>query len=351
LKAIIFQIYYLPMTRQALLQIHNSFKSFCRSFAFLQEKLSNYFLAIISHFAEIKHKLNHLSQSNIENALFHLSNGDYFDAYIRLKFITSFFDKNNTYANYLLGWTYFIREQYPQAIAALSLATEEDEINLLEFIQNIENANFIPEQIQRVTRNFYAFHFEEIFCHNYNIAIDIVTALEKFTPIAKRKNHILEIGGNISMLTKELIELPNQINDLEVIENSENMMFFLQKNLGQKAEYCHIHNMAANNYLAITPKKYDFILSLEAVDYQKNFSELLNKLSNSLADKSYLAFGLFTTQENKKFYSKLGKFIYNHYKIMQDLEKQFYLLHFIEMKISKTLNYHFYICNKKPSIK
>lgn len=340
------------MNNIILLRINNSIKSSIRSLLFWQEKLYGYFFRLASHLAQIKYRFEHLADSNLELALFHLSNGDYFDAYLRLKFIVTFLDKGNSTAYYLLGWSHFLRGQYQQAEIALGNAESEDDIGLKDFIKNINYVQTIPIDIYAALRELHAVNFMRLFNYDENIIPKIALALAKFTHSLPENYTILEIGCNISLLTQEIINNFSGKFSLEGIEISENML-----NLGQQALLAnknshHFQNVSPHDYLANMLSKYDMIISLEGVDYEKNIRQLLARLADKLRENGYLAFGCFQFLVNKNlpgknFSSKLGRFIYNHYQISQDIELDFNVLYSTELAISNEIKYCFYICSKK----
>jgi hypothetical protein len=145
--------------------------------------------------------LSHLTASNLQAGIYHLINGQYFDAIFRFKFIDKLLDPGNEAANYWLAWAYFLSNKDAKAIN--TLAKVEDELNndLLEFIQDINNITTIPSSVITVHRSLIArwqmmqFVDEEIELPAILIA-NMIHVMKKLP----EEYRVLELGSNIGLV-------------------------------------------------------------------------------------------------------------------------------------------------------
>lgn len=81
----------------------------------------------------LRYKLSNLVESNLDLGAYHLRCRNYNNAIFRFKLVDKFLDPDNKLANYCLGWSYFIKQDYKQAINCLTKSAEADEVGLLPF--------------------------------------------------------------------------------------------------------------------------------------------------------------------------------------------------------------------------
>lgn len=114
------------------------------------------FMKITDDTKKLRYKLKNLAESNLDLGVYHLRCRNYNDAIFRFKLVDQFLDPDNKLANYWLGWTYFMKQDYNKSIVCLTKAEDVDEIGLLSFVKSIDSATSIPSTIHSMHRDIIA---------------------------------------------------------------------------------------------------------------------------------------------------------------------------------------------------
>lgn len=235
-------------------------------------------------------KLRNLKQSNIEIGLYHFYHHNFSDALMRFKFVHKFLDKNNKKILYYLGWVYFVKQDYIQAMNYLKQAGDEDEVHLKDFIANINNVTSIPKDIGKVIRDLKAFNFSLQFIDNtHNIPEIMISRLMDAITSLPDEYKLLDIGSNNGLLGREIKTRMPEKSFLVGVESSE-IMIDHQKNIDNVKFYEEVKGEYISDFINTQKEKYDIIISLSALSYSTELDVMFNKLHHLLNEGGYIAF-------------------------------------------------------------
>lgn len=327
----------------------NSIRCF---FQFIQNlptliKSKNYQLKM--HLKDFKNRLNNLTETNYNLGLYHLHNKNLNDAIIRFKLIEMFFNPNDSKANYMLGWAYFLKNNPKKAIYYLKKSNHKDKDTLLNFLENINICIDIPNEIWLNTREFISDYYVGKFNSNtlhlpYNFIKKTVSSITNLPD----KYSILELGANIGLCGYEVTKrFPDSFN-LVGIEISQKMIDLIHEYHNNYKIYDKLICSSVSEFLSKTEDKFDVVLSFCGLAFTRNLTDYFNKIQNLINTNGYFAFCL--PISNKTEFSLIRKeFVYNANEVKKLISESsiFTLLHFDEVILTINNRYAIFVCAAK----
>ncbi|MEG8230918.1 tetratricopeptide repeat protein, partial [Candidatus Rickettsia tasmanensis] len=251
-----------------------------------------------------KYKFSHLAETNYQLGLDHLYRGNLNDALLRFKLVDKFFNPNDSKVYYQLGWVYFLKNNYRQAIEYLEKSNEKYKPIFINFLKNYKDITEIPQEICGKYRDLTAQYYPTIFNNDKNIHLlyrFVNEALKQISDLPDNYS-ILELGSNIGLVGYEIQKRFPESFTLTGVEVSA-LMNELQETYYPNTKYKFSH-LAETNYQ----------LGLDHL-YRGNLNDAL--LRFKLVDK-------FFNPNDSKVYYQLGwvYFLKNNYRqAIEYLEK------------------------------
>lgn len=328
----------------------------------IKDKIKHYYLTIINipnfienkilefknYLANCKYKMNHLSETNYELGLDHLYRGNLNDALIRFKLVDKFFSPNDSKVYYQLGWTYFLKNNYPKAIEYLEKSNEKYKTIFINFLKNYKDATEVPQEIWRKYRDLTAQCYPNIFNNDKNIHLPYRFVNETIKQITDLSDNysILELGSNIGLVGYEVEKRFPENFVLTGVEISSLMNDIQEEYYTNLKIYDQIYNISINDFLKQNSNKFDIILSFCGLSFTKDLATYFNLIYSSLNNLGYFAFCM-PSSANTQFSVKRKEFIFNLNEINTILQKNnFVVLASEEIILAENNKYSIIICKK-----
>jgi predicted TPR repeat methyltransferase len=310
-------------------------------------KIKRQFDQIKNDVRSLKNKLSDIVNSNIELGIYHLGQGNYRDAAFRFKLVEKYLDPKNKKANYWLGWLYFIKSDYKNAIVSLNKAGDEDTAGLLNFIKSIDDVQTVPAAIQALYRDINAHKFAEIFSSGMeNLIQTMILELNKVASDIPPEYQILELGSNIGLLGYEVNKRMQEKFHFTSTEISDKLIELQSIFYPDKKIYNEVIKISIDEYLDKTRKKYNIIFSVDDFSFTRNLNPIFNDIFKTLNNKGYLVFALPQSKSNI-FSGKLLDLSYNHADILDRLQKSgLKLISCKEFNLETQCIYTIFVCTK-----
>lgn len=310
--------------------------------------IKNKILGFKNYINDCKYKFNHLSETNYELGLDHLYRGNLGDALLRFKLVDKFFNPNNSKVYYQLGWTYFLKNNYPKAIEYLEKSNEKYKTIFINFLKNYKETNEIPTEIWGKYRDLTAKYYPNIFDNDKNIHLPYRFANESLKQITDLPDNysILELGSNIGLVGLEIQKRFPESFTLTGVEISE-LMIELQKIYQPNIKiYDQTYNISIKEFLKQNSNKFDIILSFCSLSFTKDISEYFNSIYSLLNKSGYFALCL-PTASDTQFSAKRKEFIFNLTELNNVLQKNnFTILVSEEIILAENNKYSIIVCKK-----
>ena len=248
------------MTRKYFSSISKLFRTFLARLMSLPNLLKQQFARIIEDYKKLRYKLSNLAESNLDLGTYHLRCRNYNDAIFRFKLVDKFLDPGNKLANYWLGWTYFMKQDYKQAINCLTQAEDIDEIGLLAFIKSIDNATYIPSAIHAMHRDIITdIIIDKYITAEENLIIELISEFNKQAKDLPEEYSILELGANVGMLGDEIHKRMQESYTLTGVEISEKMIELQLECFPNSKPYDGMINSPVETFLEKEINLYDVV--------------------------------------------------------------------------------------------
>lgn len=307
----------------------------------------NQFNSSLNEIKNIRYNLKNISETNIKLGIHHIEKGNIYDAIFRLRLVEKFFDPNNKIANYWLGWSYLLKGDYEKSKLALAKAQDEDKVNLLSFIENIDNQKYIPQNIYNIHRSLTSNQFSQLFDSNtQNIPENLVIELNESITYLPEEYKILDLGSNMGLLGYELKRRMQEKSHISAVEISEKMIELQKSCYEEKILYDEIFNAPVDNFIKNTNVKYDIIASLDGFTFTKDLTSTFKNIYSILNTKGYFAFAV-KGREAKKHSKSIFKISYDLKEIsalLHDLGLE--ILSFKKNNLELKNNYAIFVCRK-----
>lgn len=275
----------------------------------------------VNYLKNFRNNLKDLTGTNMELGKFHLRCGNYTDAMIRFLLITKYLDKGNKVASYWLGWTYFLKGNHRKALIALEQSEIQGDVDLQDFIRNIDNISEVPGDIHRMYRDIKAGVFIDKFAsESISLPAHFITEFNKSVEDLPEHYSILELGCNIGLLGLEIRKRMQESFDLKGIETSAELIKLQPLYSRSDETYDEIIQSDIIEFLEDQSGTYDIIMSIDGLSSSDNPEKVLSLIASRLNPGGHFALS-FKTSAMTKFTEKNLEFSYNSSKIVSILEK------------------------------
>ncbi|XVN42331.1 MAG: SAM-dependent methyltransferase [Candidatus Rickettsia vulgarisii] len=305
---------------------------------------------VINYFADIKYKVINIKETNFNLGLEHLKKNNLNDALLRFKIVEKFSEPRDdiiNQVNYWLGWTYFLKNDYPKSLSYLQKSSGNDVVKLGSFLQNYQKLSEIPQPIwceyRDLTAGYYVSKFNNDKIHLpysfVNKTISLITDLpDNYT--------ILELGSNIGLVGYEVKKRFPDSFTFTGIEVSQEMNKLVSLYYPNFDIYNQLLGTSIPGFLNQQSKEYDIILSYNSLSFTKdlaNYFNLIYLITNKLG---YFAFCL-PIGNVAEFSIKRKEFIYIIADIKAALSQtQFNILSEQELDLDKNGKYYMVVCQR-----
>ena len=332
----------------AIIIMINFVKSFFTDIAKFPNFIKNNFSQLWDYFYNLRYKLKHMKESNMELGLYHLRNRNWNDAIFRFSLVDRFLEPGNKLANYWLGWAYLLKKDHKKSIIHLEKAGSEDKIGMLAFVKAIDFTQYVPTEIYALNRDIMADIFIDKFASEIeNIPQNLVVELnEAITESLPEEYTILELGSNIGLLGNELNKRMQESCKITGVEISAEMIknqsaYFPERNI-----YDRVIQAPIDEFLEKSVDKYDVICSLDGFTFFSNLENIFKTTFSKLHPGGYFAFAVHSAPKNS-FSSKTLEFVYSSKQLRgQLIESGFNILVAKEFTIEIKNNYSIFVCSK-----
>lgn len=260
-----------------------------------------------NYIRDIKYKLKNLTPVNLELGIYHLHHNNLNDAILRFNLVRKFFDVDNKTANYLLGWSYFLKNNYEKASNYLALSGNVDDVGLLHFIKNSSACNKIPAPILRQYKNFTAQQFvNNFFSKDIHLPYRLAHKILLHITHLPNQYKILELGINAGVVGIEIRKRFPDHFTLTGVEDAQQMIDLSDAYYPNTKIYDSLIKSSIEDAIDDV-SQFDIILSLCNLSYTQDIESLFKKIYCKLNDNGYfgccLSIGNLTTfsKEHKKF--------------------------------------------------
>ncbi len=317
------------------------------------------FLMFINYWVDVKYKIGHIKETNLTLGLEHLQKNNLNDAILRFKLVEKFFDPGNSYANYWLGWTYFLKNKLPEALFYLRKAGTTDQVKLGEFLQNYQNLpetsqktlQEIPQEIWQQYKNLIAFQYANKFLKTDKLDLPYSFVHKTMSRITDLPNiyNILELGSNVGMVGYEVRKRFPDYFTFTGVENAEIM------NKLASSYYTNIYNqlieISIPDFLQQNSNNYDIILCWNSLSFTKDLVKYFTLIYSITNKMGYFACCL-PINKNANFFTTFSltkkEFLFSVKDIKEALKQtDFIILSSEELDIEKNSNYYMVVCKKK----
>ena len=305
-------------------------------------------LRIINYFMDLKYKVTHIKETNFQLGVEHLYRNNLNDAILRLVMVDRFFAPGDHQANYWLGWTYFLKNNYKKAAYHLQKANEADITHLGEFIRDYEQLLEVPSAIERQYRDLIAQYYGNKFLNNNKVHVPysfVNSTMKQITDLPDSYS-ILELGSNVGLVGYEVRKrFPDEFTYTGV-ENSERMNKTVTQNYSNTIIYNQLLDTSIPSFLQSNSSKYDIVLSFCGLTFTKNLYSYFKHIYSIVEKSGYFAFCLPINQVSGL--SLIQKeFIFNVGDIENAIKQtKFTILNATELYVEKNSKYYMVVCKK-----
>ena len=335
------------MARKYLSKISNLFKSSKSCVMSTSKFFKHQFISIMDDIKNLRYKLGSLAESNLDLGVYHLRCRNYNDAIFRFKLVDRFLDPSNKLANYWLGWTYFMKQDYKKSIISLTKAEDCDEVELLSFVKSIDSISSIPPKIQAIHRDIISSVIvDKYITEEENLIIELVSEFNDKAKNLPEKYNILDLGANIGMLGDEIHRRMQESYTLTGVEISDKMIELQSKCFPNSKPYDKMIHSQIEEFLEKKVGLYNVIYSLDGFSSNSDIKNTFASVFSALDTKGYFAFVAQTGKQNR-LSAKLLEFSYNSQYLKDSLkEVGFEILSARDFSLGIKNNYSIFVCIK-----
>lgn len=332
------------MARKYFSSISNLFKSCIRS---IPNFFRQQFIKITDDIKKLRYKMGNLAESNLDLGVYHLRCRNYNDAIFRFKLVDRFLDPNNKLANYWLGWSYFMKQDYAKSIVCLNKAEDIDEIGLLSFVKSIDKVTSIPPAIHAMHRDIIAdIIVDKYVTKDKNLMIELVSEFNDHAKNLPEEYSILELGANIGLLGDEIHKRMQESYTLTGVEVSDKLIELQLQCFPDNKPYDGMINSPIETFLEQEVNLYDVVYSLDGFSTDIDLKKIFAGVFSVLDTNGYFAF-LVRTDNKNGLSAKLLEFAYTPQYIKGALkEAGFEIISVKDFSLEIKNNYSIFVCTK-----
>lgn len=261
--------------------------------------IHKFYLDYMISFQVIFEKLKNLPETNYKLGLFHLHEGNIYDARLRFK-IVLLLNKNHLMACYKLGYTYLVVGESEKAaqyfIRCLKIKPDfaEAQYMIATIDKKQQSPSFIPITIIEEFFDDLAPNYQKNFVEQkgYKGHILLFESIESADIQHLDKLEVLDVGcgtGLCGVYFKEKIS----IDFLTGIDISAGMLMQAkQAKVQGKPAYDNLLKTDFNSYLLNSEKKFHIIMSACSLHYANDLEAIITHFNKMLYPKGILAFSV-----------------------------------------------------------
>lgn len=254
-------------------------------------KVAGWFASIKDGIELMRKGLKDLPGTNIELAKYHLENGNVSDAIFRLKIIDRFFKTDNPEAKLVLGWCYFVKGEYMNALEKLEQVPKTDTDNLAKFIKEINIVKKIPDGIYAQFRNIKADEIVNLISSpKVNLVREFVDMALPHLNELPDEYKVLEVGFGSGVLGSELRTLLPDMFTLEGSEIASEMVLLEEAYFGEEGNYNELQVMPAMKFLKNNQKQVELIVSLGGLAFTSELDGVFSSIKNRLKKNGHFVY-------------------------------------------------------------
>lgn len=269
-------------------------------------------------------KSKNLVETNYNLGLYHLEQGNLFDAKLRFNIIHIIFGPYKD-SQYLLARAYMYSAQFKEAKELLKKIADSN--NLAKFRLDLidkKPITSIPTKIiEEDFDSFAASHDEYCSDLGYKASESIVNEILNLIEHLDLKNTtLLEIGcatGYCGVLIRKFFSS----NVVDAIDISKNMVKIAKERVDEESTKCIYNNVFQADFMEYSGYKriYDVVYASCSLHYSNDIAKSLKVIKKILAPSGYLVFIVETSDGNDHFNYQNCNFIYSK-KEIEDIAKK-----------------------------
>lgn len=303
---------------------------------------------IKSHLALIRIKIKNFYATNLELGLYHLRLGNINDAIMRFMIIDRFIKPTDSAANYSLGWCYFFKNNYTKALKHLNLSREKNAKQFVDFINNCNSAQEVPEEIWQIRKDLTT-RKELQKAGNYvaNLPQDFIHELFNAMEELPKECAMLDLGCSGGFIGDAIDKKLQKNYHLTGVEDKEELLNNAKHLREDKRQvYDDLRQESINDFLSKNKIKYDVVTSFNSLIFAKNLESYFKQINKALKIKGY--FALLLPACNEGGWNPLrSEFIYEEKEVIKQLKlAEFDIVSIKEWKLNRINHYIAYICKK-----
>ncbi|MES2215204.1 MAG: methyltransferase domain-containing protein [Pseudomonadota bacterium] len=246
-----------------------------------------------AYFAEymdsLRYKLHNLLQVNIDLGIYHINMGNFNDAILRFKLIDKFLSKGDPRVYYYLGWCYLFKGNVPKALKSFEQVPNMDNIGLITFLQNKDNAAVIPREFSKTYKelNIKA-EQDRLEAESLNLPHLFVRELRDVVEELPKDCKVLDLGVSLGFIGSEMNKVLPKNYHLTGVE-SVGWMVDNALILKEKGVYDAVQNQTIQDFLIAKAEEYDIITSFCSLGFAKNLTECFAQIHRNLKPSGYFA--------------------------------------------------------------
>jgi predicted TPR repeat methyltransferase len=292
-------------------------KLFIQLCKFLTEK----FFSSARWFIVARDKMRDLKTTNMELGLFHLQNGNLNDAIFRFKFVDKFLTSGDSKAEYMLGWCYFIKQDFARAENYFASTHELEATEIMKFLK-AKDLDSIPVNILNKYYELWADRIDEENSHNKNELVNKFTEL--LLPLIEglsKGRKILELGCKTGFIGEKIAPVMQEGMILEGVELSERMCRIARnRNYVSDGYYSKVHCKSIDEYIKKVDEKFDLVIAFNSLSIYKDLPSVLKPLKKKMPGAKIVLCLKLATIDNVNFDRSKINFVYDSSTIEAEIK-------------------------------
>ncbi|MCC2645997.1 MAG: hypothetical protein K0R02_62 [Rickettsiaceae bacterium] len=292
-------------------------KLFIQLCKFLTEK----FFSSARWFIVARDKMKDLKTTNIELGIFHLQNGNLNDAIFRFKFVDKFLTSGDSKAKYMLGWCYFIKQDFEKAESYFASTHELEAKEIMKFLKANDIAS-IPVNILNQYYELWADRIDEEYSNNKNELVSKFT--DRLLPLIEdlsKGNKILDLGCKTGFIGEKLAPAMKEGVILEGVELSHRMCRIARnRNYASNDYYNKVHCQFIDEYIKKVDERFDLVIAFNSLSIYKSISLVLKPLKKKMPDAKIILCLKLAAGDNVNFDRSKINFVYDTNTIESEIK-------------------------------
>lgn len=300
------------------------------------------------HLVLMKSKMKNFYKTNLDLGLYHLHRGNLNDAIMRFKIVDRFISHKDSEANYWLGWCYFLKNNYPQALKHLENSREQDTAQFVSFIKNYDSASEIPPKIWQKHKDLTTYsELQKAGNYVINLPRDFVRELFDAMEELPKECSMLDLGCSGGFVGSAIDDKLQKNYHLTGIEEGEELLKnarYLRED--KRKVYDDLRHESIEEFLGSNKTKYDVVTSFNSLTFTKGLESYFKQIYKAIKVGGYFAL-LLPARQTAGWNPLKSEFIYTEEEIARQLKlAEFDIVSIKEWKLNRMINYITFICKK-----